>query len=155
MFTHHFLGCSQFIKSFVCSMIHPILLFTDQKETGQKYFHWWFIYFFFLFSIFFSPLEWRILSPCCMQIWSCFSSRVSHDNPHQFGYPRSGFYVFFFSNFTYEIFDHSFPETLFLCYETMIFFPFTISSFHRCQAFKEKVCCNQTHKEFSSSFNKA
>ena len=31
--------------------------------------------------------------------------------------------MFFFSNFTYEIFDHSFPKTLFLCYETMIFFP--------------------------------
>ena len=108
----------------------------------------------FLFSIFFSPLEWRILSPCCMQIWSCFSSRVSHDNPHQFGYPRSGFYGFFFFKFHNEIFDHSFTETMLLCYETDFFF-FSLSSFHRCQAFKEKVCCNQTHKEFSSSFNKA
>ena len=107
---------------------------------------------FFIFD-FFPPLEWRILSPCSMQIWSCFSSRVSHDNPHQFGYPRSGFYVFFFK-FHYEIFDHSFTETMLLCYETDFFF-FSLSSFHRCQAFKEKVCCNQTHKEFSSSFNKA
>ena len=105
-------------------MIHPILLLIDQKETGQKCLQRWFAFLlFFLFCVIIFPLEWRILSPCCMQIWSCFSSRVSHDNPHQFGYPRSGFYVFFFSNFTYEIFDHSFPETLFLCYETMIFFP--------------------------------
>ena len=46
-----------------------------------------FCFFFCLFT-----LEWGILSPCCMQIWPCFSSRVSHDNPHQFGHSRPGLY---------------------------------------------------------------
>ena len=137
-------------------MIHPILLLIDQKETGQKCLHWWFaflLFFFFLFYVIF-PLEWRILSPCCMQIWSCFSSRVSHDNPHQFGYPRSGFYVFFFKFHLRNIWPFFSKNFVFMLWN-YDFFPFTISSFHRCQAFKEKVCCNQTHKEFSSSFNKA
>ena len=52
-----------------------------------------FMYFSILFTCFFyTSIEWRVMSPCSMQVWPRFSSRVSHNNPHQLGHSRPGLY---------------------------------------------------------------
>ena len=56
-----------------------------------------FMYFSILFTCFFyTSIEWRVMSPCSMQVWPRFSSRVSHNNPHQLGHSRPGLYHYLF-----------------------------------------------------------
>ena len=56
-----------------------------------------YMYFSILFTCFFyTSIEWRVMSPCSMQVWPRFSSRVSHNNPHQLGHSRPGLYHYLF-----------------------------------------------------------
>ena len=64
-----------------------------------------FMYFSILFTCFFyTSIEWRVMSPCSMQVWPRFSSRVSHNNPHQLGHSRSGLYHYLFLFYFYLFF---------------------------------------------------
>ena len=59
------------------------------------YFFYVFFYFVYLFFLHLY-IEWRVMSPCSMQVWPRFSSRVSHNNPHQLGHSRPGLYHYLF-----------------------------------------------------------
>ena len=49
-------------------------------------------------------IEWGVMSPCSMQVWPRFSSRVSHNNPHQLGHSRPGLYHYLFLFYFYLFF---------------------------------------------------
>ena len=59
------------------------------------YFFYVFFYFVYLFFLHLY-IEWRVMSSCSMQVWPRFSSRVSHNNPHQLGHSRPGLYHYLF-----------------------------------------------------------
>ena len=67
------------------------------------YFFYVFFYFVYLFFLHLY-IEWRVMSPCSMQVWPRFSSRVSHNNPHQLGHSRPGLYHYLFLFYFYLFF---------------------------------------------------